>query len=456
MSAPATESLATRLRQVRLARRADQAPKLPATWDVIKVGLTVATVAWLAAATIVLIVKVAAGASFSGIGVATAAGWLAMNQTALTIGGVTIGALPLVPTLLVAYGTFHVVRRATRDADSFNELLQVAGTAIVGPLLATALALAVIADGASSVSPVGNPNPLTAFGMTLLVHGVAAATGLVPRVLPAFLDEFAVPASDRVGARGGAAAFFVLVSGGAIAVFVGCVAQFELIGEVIAAGNTFDGYFGLTGLSLLYLPNFVVGGAAVSVGASANLGGTVIDALSTHAGALPPVPIAAVVPASDLGAWGALFFAVPAAAGVLLGWYTRSADIVAHLRAIGVGAAVASLLMVVAAGLSGGTLGEMGHAGVGIPVVGVFTFTSLGVAAVVTAGLAWLKNYLAGRGSATVDDDNAADDDLVEPDFDESDLEEVDLDELAADDANADVPVADDVDPTVAETQVTD
>ncbi|MBM7367428.1 cell division protein PerM [Gordonia hydrophobica] len=417
MSAPTSESLATRLRQVRLARRADQAPRLPATWDVIKVGLTVPTFAWLAAVALVLITKVAAGAGFSGLGSATAAGWLAMNQTTLTIGGVVIGVLPLVPTILIGYGTYRVVRRATVDADSFNELLRVAGTAIVGPVLATALALAIVADGASSVSPVGNPNPLAAFGMTILVHGVSAAVGLVHRVLPPFLDEFAIPASDRIGARGGAAAFGALITGGAVAVFVGFVVHFNAVGDVIAQGNTVDGYLGLTVLSVLYLPNFVVGGAAVASGASATLGSSVIDALSTHPGVLPPVPVAAVVPTSDLGAQGALLFAVPAVAGILLGWYTRSADLVAHLRAIGVGAAVASLLMVVAAGVSGGTLGELGEAGVGVPVAGVFTFTAVGVTAVVTAGIQWLVGYLRDRGGRSdgsdfdelFDDEDAAD-----------------------------------------------
>lgn len=441
-------------------------PKAPATWDVIKVGLTVPTLAWLFAAAIVLIAKVAAGAAFSGIGVATAAGWLAMNQTALTIGGVAIGVLPLVPTALVAYGTFGVVRRATRNADSFNELLRVAATAITGPLIATALALAVIADGVSSVSPVGNPNPLAAFGMTLLVHGVAAAAGLVPRVAPAFLDEFHIPASDRVGARGGVAVFFVLLAGGAIAIFAGFVAHFSVVGELIAAGNTVDGYVGLTGLSLLYLPNFVVGGAAVTVGASANLGGTVVDALSTHVGAVPPLPIAAVVPASDMGAWGALLFVVPAVAGGLLGWHTRTTDVLAHARAIGVGAAVASLLMVVAAGLSSGMLGEMGQAGVEVPVVGVFTFTSVGVAALVTAGLGWLRNYLTGRSEPS--DDGFGD--VDEPDLDDVDLDAVEAgwtpadranevkssDEDAADLDAPDLAAADSPDPTVAESRVAD
>lgn len=399
MSAPTSDSLAARLRQVRLDRRADQAPKAPVTWDVIRVGLTVPTVAWLTIFLTVLITQVASGAGFSSLGAATAAGWLAVNQTALSIGGVSIGVLPLLPTLLVGYGTYRVVRRATAHASSFNELLRVAGTAVIGPIVATALALAVVADGAAA-SPIGNPTPLAAFGLTLLVHGVAALLGLVPRLLHPFLDEFAIPASDRVGARGGAAAFGALIAGGAVAVFVGFVVHFDAVAEVIGAGNTFDGYLGLTVLSILYLPNFVVGAAAITVGASAQLGGTVIDAFSTHPGTLPPVPVAAVVPTADVGAVGGLLFLVPVVAGVLLGWFTRSHDVIAHLRAVGVGAGVASGLMVIAAGLAGGTLGEMGHAGVGVPATGVYTFAAVGVTAAATAGLYRLRDHRTERAAS--------------------------------------------------------
>lgn len=427
MSAPTTEKLATRLRQVRLARRADKAPKPPVTWDVIKVGLTVPTITWLVLLAVVAVVKLAAGDGFSGLGTVTAAGWLAVNQTSLLIGGVTIGVLPLVPTLLIAFGTYRVVRRASVDADSFNELLRVAGTAIVGPLLATAAALAVVADGASA-SAVGNPNALSAFGMTILVHGAAALIGLVPRVAGPFLDEFSIAASDRVGARAGSAAFFTLIAGGAIAVFAGYLTHFSEIGDMIATGNTFDGYLGLTVLSILYLPNFVVGASAITVGASANLGGTVLDAFSTHAGAVPPVPVAGVVPVTDLGSTGALLFVVPVAAGVLLGWYTRSDNVIAHLRAIGMGAAIASGLMVVATGISGGTLGEMGRAGVDVPIAGVFTFTAVGVTAVLVAGIFWVSGRVANRAAAAPAGDDF--DEILDEDFDDDLIDELDADDF--------------------------
>ncbi|MGB3303874.1 DUF6350 family protein [Gordonia sp. (in: high G+C Gram-positive bacteria)] len=431
MSAPSTENLATRLRQVRLAKRVDTAPKPPVTWHVIKVALTVPTIAWLAIAVVVLIVKLAAGDGFSGIGAVTAAGWLAVTQTSLMIGGVTIGVLPLVPTLLVGYGTYRVVKRATAESGSFNELLSIAGTAVAGPLLATALALAVVADGASA-SAIGNPNALAAFGTTILVHGVAAMCGLLPRVVQPFLEEFAIPASDRVGARGGAAAFAVLIVGGALAVFFGYLTHFGAIGDLIADGNTFDGYLGLTGLSILYLPNMVIGAAAMTVGASATFGGTVLDSFSTYVGAVPPLPVAGVVPTNDLGAAGALMFAAPIAAGILLGWYTRSDNVKAHFRAIGVGAALASGLMVVVTAVSGGTLGEIGKVGVSIPVAGVFTFTSVGVTAALVAGVLWLVGR---RGTPVqVEVDGSDEAELDEPFFDEDD----DFEQIAESDVEVD------------------
>ncbi|WP_051198609.1 DUF6350 family protein [Gordonia shandongensis] len=440
MPAPTSDSLATRLRRVRVARRADAEPRVQATWDVVRVGVTVPTVAWLIIAVAIAVVQLSAGAGLTGLGSATAAGWLAANQTALNLGGVTISVLPLVPTLLVALGTLRVVRRATATAATTGELLRIGGIAVAGPLVATALGLAVIAEGTAS-GPVGNPNPLGAFVTTLVVHGVAAVIGVIPRIAEPFFEEFAISPTDRVGTRAGTAAFFVLLGGGALAVLASFVIHFRRVGELTDLGHGFDGYLGLTVLSILYLPNVVIGAAAVACGASASLGGTLVDAFSTHAGAMPPLPIAALVPQDDMGAAGALLFIVPVTAGVLIGRVTRSADVLAHLRAVAVAVAVVSGLVVVATGVAGGQVGELGHAGVNAPLSGVFVVASLGVTALVYVGAGWLFGSLRERRGADRGDDDFDLDGLLDGDADLDDdaYTYTDTDTDTGADADADV-----------------
>ncbi|MCF8570255.1 DUF6350 family protein [Gordonia sp. HY002] len=383
-----SNSLATRLRQVRLARRADTAPRKAATWDLVKVAFLVPGLSIIAIVVVLGIVRILAGDGLSGIMSATAAGWLAVNQVPVTISGVTLGVLPLLPTLLVCAGTVKVVADGASTARELPDLVGIVGAALGGSVLVTALSLAVVADGAA-VSAVGQPDPLSAFGYTILIQGAAVVVGIAIPSLRPILDEFAVPATERVGARGGVIAFGVLVSGGALLVFGSIVMHWGSVSTMIADGNSFDGYLGLTGLSILYLPNMVVGAAAVTTGTTAQLGDTVFDAFDVSRGAVPPLPVVSALPETGLGGLGALLFIVPLAAGVLLGWYCRSTDPIRHLRAVAIGAAVAAALVVVASWVSGGRLGELGRTGVNTATAGVFTFAWLMLAGALVVGVMW-------------------------------------------------------------------
>ncbi len=385
---PTSNSLAARLRQVRLTRRADTTPRKAATWDLVKVALMAPMLSVIVIAVILGIVRLHAGDGLSGIGSATAAGWLAVNQVPITIGGVTLGVLPLLPTLLVAAGTVAVVAEGASTARELPDLIGIVGAAIGGSMLVTALSLAVVADG-SAVTPIGQPNSLLAFGCTIGVQGAATLIGVaIPSVKP-ILAEFAVPATERVGARGGLIAFGLLIAGGAVIVFGSLIVHWGTAGAMINDGNTFDGYLGITGLSILYLPNLIVGATAISTGASAQVGTTVLDAFDVSRGAVPPLPATAVLPETSAGAIGGLVFLIPLAAGLALGWFCRSDEPLRHLRAVAIGAALAAALMVVVAWLSGGQLGELGHTGVNVPTTGVFTFAWLALGGALVVGVLW-------------------------------------------------------------------
>lgn len=440
-----TESLVTRLRQGRVARHGDHPPGRAATWDLLKVALLVPAVTTAILAVVVTVVKLLAGGAFGGLGAQVGAGWLVLNQVPLTVGGVTVGALPLLPTLGLITAVAMVTARASRQVATLQEVGSIAGAALAGPLLWTALALAVVADG-SAVSSIGQAAPLPAFGYTLLVQGIGVGIGVGRRCLQPLFDSYEFPVTDRVGARAGLLGFAGLFAGGAVLVSVGLVVNWGLVGDLIAEGHSFDGYLGLTLLSILYLPNAVIGALGVSVGATAQVGTATIDALGVQPGAVPPVPILGILPEQGLGTLGALVFLLPAAVGVLAGWYCRSRDFVKHLRAVGVAAATTTALIVLWCVLGAGGAGELGRVGVSAPLAGVYAFAWIAVLGAVTAGIyqvvpeSWVRRGEPDAGfdlDALLAGDEFADLEIIDDeDLDDHNEEEVDEDE--DDDADAD------------------
>ena len=428
-----TESLVTRLRQGRVTRRdQEQQPGRAATWDLLKVAVLVPAITTLVLLVVVTLTKLLAGGVVGGLGAQVGAAWLAVNQVPLTVGGVTVGVLQLLPTLAMIAGTAVVTARASREVDTLAEVGSIAGAALAGPLLWTALALAIVADGAA-VSSIGQAPPLPAFGYTLLVQGLGVAVGVGRRCLQPIFDSYEFPVTDRVGARAGLLAFLGMVAGGAVLVVIGVVTKWGRIGELIAEGHSFDGYLGLTFLSILYLPNIVIDAAALAIGAQVSGGTAPGCTVIASTVAVPPLPILGAIPEQGLGGIGALVFVIPVLVGALVGWYCRSHDLIKHLRAVGIAAAVCAALMVLAAGLSGGGAGEIGRVGVSAPLAGVYAFGwvalggGLAIAVHRFAPAAWV-----GRTPASS--------------FGASDSVDFDLDELLASDEFADLEIVDDPD----------
>ncbi|GAA3968568.1 hypothetical protein GCM10022231_32060 [Gordonia caeni] len=406
-----------------MTRHGDDTPGRAATWDLLKVALLVPAVTTAILAVVVMVTKLLAGGAFGGLGAQVGAGWLVVNQVPLTVGGVTVGVLPLMPTIALIAGVAVVTARASRQVETLQEVGSIAGAALAGPLLWTALALAVVADG-SAVSAIGQATPLPAFGHTLLVQAIGVAIGVGRRCLQPLFDNYEFPVTERVGARAGLLGFVCLSTGGALLVTIGIAVSWGRVGDLLAEGHSFDGYLGLTLLSILYLPNVIIGALGVSVGATAQAGTATIDALGVQGGAVPPLPILGILPDQGLGALGALVFVLPAAVGVLVGWYCRSHDFLKHLRAVGVAAAAGAALVVLSCAMAAGGAGELGRVGVSAPLAGVYAFAWIAVLGAVTAGIyqllpeSWVR-----RGAP-------------DPGFD--------LDELLAGDEFADLEIIDD------------
>ncbi|MDY6811283.1 MAG: DUF6350 family protein, partial [Actinomycetota bacterium] len=369
---PTAESLATRLRQMRQLNRAQRSVTEGSARELVVVAFAVPVVTMLTVAVVTLTVLLFAGSGLEGLGPAVGSIWLAIHQVPVTISGVTIGVLPLLPTILVAAGTARMADSASGPQRPASELIAVFFAALGGPLLVTALSLAVVMDG-TSVLPLQSPPALVAFAATLGIHGGAAVAGIGWRRRTDIYDRLAVPTSVRRGLRYGAAGVVALLTAAAALVVVRLAMRWQTVGDLIAGGNDFDGYLGLAVMSLLYLPNVIVGAAAVLIGADVHLGAASADLVDVQGGPVPPLPLLGVLPDTGVGALGLLGLVVPASIAVVVGLRCRDIDPLANLRSVALAGAMAATMMVILCALAGGELGEFGNAGVTVPTVGVFT-----------------------------------------------------------------------------------
>lgn len=381
--------------------------------ELVVVAFAVPVVTMVVTVFAVAAVLLFAGNGFDGLGTTVGAVWLAIHQVPVTISGVTIGVLPLLPTLLVGAFTARMAASAAGSERAPSELIAVLFSAIGGPVLMTALSLAVVMDGAS-VTQIQSPPALPAFGYTLGLHAAAAAIGIGWRRRRDAYARFTVTPADRRGVRLGVVAVLALMACAALLVVARLILRWHVLGTLIADGNDFDGYLGLTMLSVLYLPNIVVAAASVLIGADAHVGTASVNLGAVHPGQLPSLPVLAVMPDSSAGLAGLLGLVVPAGIALLVALRCRDVDPVANVRSVGIAAAVAASIMVALSAMSGGALGEFGDAGVTIPTVGVFT---LGWIMVVGLVVALIHGCLPSTRAARAD----ADDQAWDEDQDESD-----------------------------------
>jgi hypothetical protein len=161
--------------------------------------------------------------------------------------------------------------------------------------------------------------------------------------------------------------------------------------DLFGITDSFFGQLSLVLLSLLYLPNVVVGAAAMAVGSSAHIGFATFSAFTVFGGDIPALPILAAAPTPPLGpVWVALLI-VGAVSAVAIGQQCARRPLplptaFAKLAVASVLAAVSLALLAVAAG---GALGNFGNVGVDqatlIPGV-LFWFFAVGGLTVVMAG----------------------------------------------------------------------
>jgi hypothetical protein len=136
--------------------------------------------------------------------------------------------------------------------------------------------------------------------------------------------------------------------------------------DLYAITDSVFGQLSLTLLSVLYVPNVMVGTAAVAVGSSAHVGLATFSSFTVFGGDIPALPVLAAVPSPPLGpVWVALLI-VAAASGVAVGQQCarRPLPLLPALGKLIVAAAIAALAMAILGFAGGGRLGNFGDVGV--------------------------------------------------------------------------------------------
>jgi hypothetical protein len=344
--------------------------------ELLRVAFGPSIVALVVIAAVVLLQLLIANSDMTGALGAIASMWLGVHQVPVSIGGRELGAMPLLPVLAIVWGTARTTAAATsasgaaRPATSGNAswfvIRWVVGSALGGPLLIAAIALAVIHDAASVLTELQTPNALRAFGGVLGVHAVGAVIGVASRVGRRTLIAAGLPNWLPDAFRAATAGALALAGLSGVVMVGSMVVHWSTMHELYAITDSVFGQFSLTVLSVLYVPNVVVGTAAVAVGSSAHVGLATFSSFTVFGGDIPALPVLAALPSPPLGPiWVALLI-VAAASGVAVGQQCarRPLPLLPALAKVVVAAAAGAAAMALLAYAGSGRLGNFGDVGV--------------------------------------------------------------------------------------------
>jgi hypothetical protein len=320
--------------------------------------------------------------SVAGVARAGAVGWLVAHQVPLTIDGAPLGVLPLLPTLLLGALVARCAARvrARCGIHTPSDAGWVAGV-IAGTHGVLGAVLALVATPATVTA-----DPVSAALGCALVGGVAAGLGLARPcgLLPAALRR--APGWVRPGMVAGVWGLAVLLTAGLAAVLIGLGVSAPEVFQM--SGSDAGSAFGLTVLSLGYLPNAAIAGLSWLAGPGFSMGALSVSPVTIVAGPVPAVPLLAALPEGPVQPWWGITLAVPLLLGAAVGRRCVAAapDLLGRLQVLGVAAAVLALGSAVLAALAGGRLGTAAFDPVDVPAgslaVAVLSATLLGGCAV--------------------------------------------------------------------------
>lgn len=342
-----------------------------------------------------MVTAIAPGAtvSFAGVLAAAGPGWLAACHVPLDIAGHPLGVLPLLPAVLV-------MALAARAASFAAVRLRLTTPAQAWPVVGTiAVAHAVFGAGIALYCGSGPVRAVVALAFFICgaLAAIAATLGLARRC--GIVTAVLVHADDatRHGLRAGALGMTALAAGGILGYVIGLAMSFPTAAESfrqIAPG--FGGGLGLWLLSVAYLPNALIGGLSFVTGPGVAVGTVQLSPFVFHGGAVPAMPLFAVLP-ERFAAWWPVFLLLPLAAGALVGWSVRRrvTDRITRIRAIGIAGLTAAISSLVLAAAASGSLGDRGFGPITVPAgllaLATFGWIALPAVAFILFGERWWR-----------------------------------------------------------------
>ncbi|MCR8692817.1 DUF6350 family protein [Rhodococcus rhodochrous] len=419
-------------------------------------------------ATIVVTTMVVANSDLTGIYAAIAGTWLALHQVTLTIDGTSLGVLPLLPTAVLVW---QAARGCASAADALVEnsgyaldrqdVSRITVAVLAGPLMVTAASLIVLQD-AASVLPVTPPNAAAALAWVTGIYLVAALIGIGSRVWRPLVRYYAAPDWLVLAFRPALRVLLGMFALGGVVVVAGLLWSWNVVGELLARGDHWTGVLGLTVMSILYLPNVIIGAAAVLAGSTVHFGDIHLSLFEATGGDLPALPVLAAVPSGPAAAFWPVLLAVPATIGALLGRFAAQRTLQAKADGAPVGsadaawtvlaaAAGAGLVTALATWVAGGPLGVFGTVGANWWLAGILVFAWSGLLGIITAQLlVWREGRLAAAAlrADTVVDEEISEDAADEAEADDTADREADAELEAAESETPalEAPVAEDAD----------
>jgi Family of unknown function (DUF6350) len=359
--------------------------------DLVRVAFGPAVLALVIVAAVTLLQLLIANSDMTGALGAIASMWLGVHQVPISIGGRELGVLPLLPAMVMVWATARSTARATSPYSSWLVVRWVVASALGGPLLMAAIALAVIHDASTVLTELQTPSALRAFVSVLVVHVIGAAIGVWSRLGRRALAASPLPNWLGDSVRAATAGVLALFGLSGLVTVGSLVVHWATMQELYGITDSIFGQFSLTVLSALYAPNVIAGTAAVAVGSSAHVGFATFSSFTVFGGDIPALPVLAAVPTPPLGpVWVALLI-IGASSGVAVGQQCarHPLPIVPALAKLLVASVAGALAMSLLAYAGSGRLGNFGQVGVdqGALMIGVFFwFALVGSITVVMAG----------------------------------------------------------------------
>lgn len=363
--------------------------------ELLRVAFGPSVVALGLIAAVVLVQLLIANSDMTGAPGAIASIWLGVHLVPVSIGGAELGVLPLLPMLVMVWGTARTTALATSPQASWFVTRWVVASALGGPLLFAAIALAVVHDAASVLTQLQTPDALGAFTRVLAVHAVGAVIGVGSRLGPRVLQASPLPDWLPEAVRAAAAGVLALLGLSGAVTAGSLVVHWATMNDLYGITDSVFGQLSLTVLSVLYAPNVIVGAAAVAVGSSAHVGLATFSAFTVFGGDVPALPVLAAAPTPPLGPFWVALLIGAAVSGVALGQQAarRPLPPAGAAAKLLVAAALATLTMVVLAAASSGRLGNFGDVGVDQATFGPAVFLWFagigGLTVAMAGGVVW-------------------------------------------------------------------